>query len=495
MSANSCALESLAPVVERFYRAVVCCAGDVMLDRFVYGSVSRISPEAPVPVLHIREQHSMLGGAGNAVRNLHALACAVRFFSVVGDDAAAGEIEAVLRGLSRCEWFLEREAGRQTTIKSRFIADAQQIMRADAESSQETGPQAPNAVLARFTAAVSESSVALLCDYGKGLLTGSRAQQFIRAARAAEKPVIVDPKGSDFRRYNGATVIKPNLRELAEATALPVTTAAAQEAAARALLAHIEVDYLLVTCGAAGMLLVSRAGAARRFPALAREVFDVSGAGDTVAAILAAALGSGARIVEAVEAANLAAGIVVGKRGTAVVTGPEIAHELQQRTLIGAADKVLRADKMLDQARRWERSGRRIGFTNGCFDLLHPGHISLLETARANCDCLVVGLNSDQSAARLKGRFPVQNEATRALVLASLRCVDAVTIFEEDSPLELIRQIRPHVLVKGRDYQPHEVLGADLLPAWNGELLMVDLLPGHSTSRTLARLAGKENGQ
>ena len=251
MSASSFALDGLAPVVERFVRAIVCCAGDVMLDRFVYGNVSRISPEAPVPVLHIREQHSMLGGAGNAVRNLHALACAVRFFSVVGDDAAAGEIETVLCGLSRCEWFLERDAGRQTIIKTRFIADAQQIMRADAESSQGAGPQALEAVLARFTAAVGECSVALFCYYGKGLLTGSRAQQFIRAARDAEKPVIVDPKGSDFRRYNGATVIKPNLRELAEAAALSVTTEAAQEAAARALLAHVEVEYLLVTCGAA----------------------------------------------------------------------------------------------------------------------------------------------------------------------------------------------------------------------------------------------------
>jgi D-beta-D-heptose 7-phosphate kinase / D-beta-D-heptose 1-phosphate adenosyltransferase len=488
-------LDRLAPVVERFDRAIVCCAGDVMLDRFIYGSVSRISPEAPVPVLHIGEQHSMLGGAGNAVRNLHALGCAVRFFSVVGDDVAGSEIETVLRELSRCEWFLEREAGRQTIIKTRYIADAQQIMRADAESSHGTGPQALDAVLGRFTAAVSECSVALLSDYGKGLLTGGRAQQFIRAARSCDKPVVVDPKGSDFRRYNGATVIKPNLKELAESTGLPVATEPAQEAAARALLAHVEAEYLLVTCGAAGMLLVSRSGEARRFPGLAREVFDVSGAGDTVAATLAAALGSGAGIVEAVEAANLAAGIVVGKRGTAVATAPEILQELQQRTLIGAADKVLREDKLLDQVRKWERSGYRVGFTNGCFDLLHPGHISLLETARANCDRLVVGLNSDHSAARLKGRFPIQNEVTRGLVLASLRSVDAVTIFEEDSPIELIRQIRPQLLVKGRDYQPHEVLGADLLPAWNGQLLMVDVLPGHSTSRTLARLAGKENGQ
>ncbi len=488
------ALDHLAGAVERFGRATVCCVGDVMLDRFIYGSVSRISPEAPVPVLHIREQHSMLGGAGNAVRNLHALDCAVRFFSVIGDDAAGSEIEAVLGELTRCEWFLHREAGRETIIKTRYVADSQQIMRADAESTHSMGLETIDSVLSRFAAAVRDCSVALLSDYGKGVLTGVRAKQFIDAARAHDKPVIVDPKGTGFRRYNGATVIKPNLKELAEATGLPVATERAQESAARALLADVDVEYLLVTCGAGGMLLVARSGEVCRFPALAREVFDVSGAGDTVASTLAAALGSGSTMVDAVEAANLAAGIVVGKRGTAVVTGPEIVQEVQQRTLIGATDKVLRLDRLLDHVRKWERAGYRVGFTNGCFDLLHPGHISLLETARANCDRLVVGLNSDPSAARLKGRgMPIQNEMTRALVLASLRSVDAVTIFDDDEPLELIRQIRPQVLVKGRDYEAHEVLGANLLPEWNGKLLLVDVLPGHSTSRTLARLAGKEN--
>ncbi|HUI80264.1 MAG TPA: D-glycero-beta-D-manno-heptose-7-phosphate kinase [Bryobacteraceae bacterium] len=481
--------DRLPLMVEHFHHATVCSVGDIMLDRFVCGSVSRISPEAPVPVLRIERQQSMLGGAGNAVRNLHALTCGVRFFAVTGDDPAAGEIAAILGGLARCVWHLERDAGRQTTVKTRYIADGQQVMRADAESTHPTPAAMVDAVFRHYQAALEECDVVLLSDYAKGLLSGEYAQRFIQAARAAGKPVVVDPKGRDFRRYNGATVIKPNLKELSEATGLPAATAAAREEAAHRLLAETDTGHLLITCGSDGMLLASRSGSMRQFPALAREVFDVSGAGDTVAAVLAAALGSGAQIEEAAEVANLAAGIVVGKRGTAVVTPPEIVHEIQHRSVITAGEKVLRTEELLERASEWERRGYRIGFTNGCFDLLHPGHLSLLETARAKCDRLVVGLNSDASAARLKGPGrPVQDEVARALVLASLRCVDAVVLYDEDTPLEIIRRLRPGLLVKGRDYQAHEVVGADLLPAWNGELLLVDLVPGHSTARTVARM-------
>lgn len=461
-----------------------------MLDHFIYGSVNRISPEAPVPVLRIERQHSMLGGAGNAVRNLAALNCAIRFFSVTGDDAPAAEIRSMLDSLPRCVSHLEREAGRQTTIKTRYVAEGQQIMRADLESSEAVSAPVVDSLCARFATVVAECGVVLLCDYAKGLLAAGCAQRLIQIARNAGKPVVVDPKGRDFHRYDGATLVKPNLKELGEAVGLPVATAAQQEAAAFRLVAEMDARHLLVTCGAAGMLLVSRSGEFERLPALAREVFDVSGAGDTVAAVLAAALASGAGVRDAAEAANVAAGIVVGKRGTAIVTTAEIIQEFQHRSVSTAAGKVLSLDRLLERAADWERRGLRVGFTNGCFDLLHPGHLALLDAARAKCDCLVVGLNSDASAARLKGPGrPVQNEMARALVLASLRSVDAVVIFEEDTPLSLIRQLRPKLLVKGRDYQPHEVVGADLLPAWGGELLLVDLLSGHSTTRTADRLA------
>ena len=482
--------QNLAAIVERLSQASVCCVGDVMLDQFVYGDVSRISPEAPVPVLRIERRESLLGGAGNVVRNLNALACGVRFFAIVGDDPVAGEIEHALADLACCQWHLEREPGRLTTTKTRYIAGGQQLMRADAETCRVAGDAVMRTLLSRFHEAVASCSVVLLSDYAKGLLSGGHAQQFIRAARAAGKPVIVDPKGRDFQRYRGATVIKPNLKELGEAVGEAVSHEASQDAAALKLLREIDVEFLLVTCGPAGMMLASRDGAVRRFPTQAREVFDVSGAGDTVAAVLAAGLGSGADIAVAVEAANLAAGIAVSKLGTAVVSRSEMSHEIQHRSAITAGDKILRRDELQERVREWERRGFRIGFTNGCFDLLHPGHLSLLETARANCDRLVVGVNSDRSAKRLKGPGrPVQDEAARSLVLASLRSVDAVIIFDEDTPAELISAIRPKLLVKGSDYKPEEVVGADLLPSWGGDLLLVSLIPNQSTTRTVRRLS------
>jgi D-beta-D-heptose 7-phosphate kinase/D-beta-D-heptose 1-phosphate adenosyltransferase len=321
--------ERLTEVVARLGRATIGCVGDVMLDHFVYGNVHRISPEAPVPVLHVERQQSMLGGAGNAVRNLTALGCGVRFYSVTGDDAEAGEIERMLGELPQCTWRLERDARRPTTIKTRYVAEGQQIMRADVESGEAAPEHVLGALLERFSAEAGGCDAVLLSDYAKGLLSGDHAPRFIAAARKAGKAVIVDPKGRDFRRYDGATVIKPNLKELGEAAGMPVASAQEQEAAARRLLEQIDVEHLLVTCGAAGMLLASRGGTVWRRAAWTREVFDVSGAGDTVAAVVAAGIGSGAEIHAAVEAANVAAGIVVGKHGTAVTTPEEIVDRLR----------------------------------------------------------------------------------------------------------------------------------------------------------------------
>jgi D-beta-D-heptose 7-phosphate kinase / D-beta-D-heptose 1-phosphate adenosyltransferase len=320
-------------------------------------------------------------------------------------------------------------------------------------------------------------------------LNGAFAPEFIAAARAAGKPIIVDPKGKDFTRYKGATLIKPNLRELGEATGLAVAGDTEQERAARQLLRDTGAEYILVTCGAEGMMLAPAGSAVVRFPALAREIYDVSGAGDTVASVLAAALGSGASISDAVEIANIAAGIVVGRAGTAVVERTGIIEEIRRRSATKAVDKVLPLEAAAELAQAWKQSGLRVGFTNGCFDLLHPGHLKVLETARAHCDRLLVGLNSDRSVKRLKGDSrPVQDEMARALVLASLACVDGVVIFDEDTPIELIRALRPSVLVKGGEYKPEQVAGADLIESWGGTLLLIEMMPGWSTTKTLSRL-------
>ncbi len=481
-------------MIERMASAQIVCAGDVMLDSFVHGEVSRISPEAPIPVLRIKRCQSMLGGAGNAVRNLVSLGCAVRFFSVTGDDTEAGNIRDLLDELPGTCAVLERDPGRQTPVKTRYLAHGQQLLRTDSETAVSVSAETHRKLLGEFSAALSATapacSIVLLSDYAKGVLNGEYAQEYIAAARAAGKPVVVDPKGRDFTRYRGATLIKPNLHELGEATGLAVSGDVAQEVASRRLLRDTGAEYILLTRGPEGMLLTPADGPSMKFSALAREIYDVSGAGDTVAAVLAAALGSGASISEAVEISNIAAGIVVGRAGTAVVERAGIVEEVRRRSATGASDKIFERAKAAQLARNWTESGLCVGFTNGCFDLLHPGHLKVLEAARAHCDRLLVGLNSDQSVKRLKGETrPVQDEMARALVLASLACVDGVVIFGEDTPAELIRCLRPGLLVKGGEYKPQQVAGADLVESWGGKLLLVEMMPGWSTTGTLARLA------
>lgn len=318
--------------LEGLHAAVVACVGDLMLDRFVYGEVQRISPEAPIPVLSIQSQQSMLGGLGNVVRNLGSLGCAIRLFSITGDDAPAGEIADLLDQVPDCQVFLLKEAARKTPVKIRYIAHSQQLLRADHETTNEASPKIAAQLVEHFRHQVEQCTVVLLSDYAKGVLKGSHTRELIATAQAAAKPVVVDPKGHDFERYVGATVITPNLKELGEATGMPTSNADAQSSAARVLLERTSAEFLLVTRGPAGMLLVPREGHETEFPSLAKEVYDVSGAGDTVVAVLAAALGSGTGIIEAVELANIAAGIVVGKVGTAVASRVEISREVAERS-------------------------------------------------------------------------------------------------------------------------------------------------------------------
>ncbi|MBV9039348.1 MAG: bifunctional hydroxymethylpyrimidine kinase/phosphomethylpyrimidine kinase, partial [Acidobacteriaceae bacterium] len=318
----------LLPLLECMDSAVIGCVGDIMLDRFVYGDVHRISPEAPVPVLSIQTQRSMLGGLGNVVRNLGALGCGIRLFSAIGEDSAGAEVCTLVREIPRCKSYLLSDTSRRTTVKVRYVAHGQQLLRADNETTEIIGPQVFYALLTHFTAQIAECSIVLLSDYAKGMLNGSHAREFIRVALDAGKSVVVDPKGSDFKRYRQATIIKPNLKELAEASGMSTVDVDAQERAARKLIDLTEAQFILLTRGPMGMLLVPRDRPRAEFPALAREVYDVSGAGDTVAAVLAAALGSGAGITEAVQLANIVAGIVVSKVGTATADRSEISHEI-----------------------------------------------------------------------------------------------------------------------------------------------------------------------
>jgi D-beta-D-heptose 7-phosphate kinase/D-beta-D-heptose 1-phosphate adenosyltransferase len=479
----------LISLVQALSGARVLCVGDVMLDDYVYGRVERVSPEAPIPVLRVeREQHT-LGGAGNVLRNLHALGAEVCFISVTGNDTAGRDISRLIAGLGGCEAHVLTERERMTTLKTRYIAGTQQMLRADREQAAPITGSLREDFLRMVTQVLAHYRVTVLSDYAKGVLADGVAGEVIAAARAAGHIVVVDPKGSDYGAYRGATLIKPNRRELGAAAAKPVGTAAEVVAAAQALIAQHGFAAVMVSLSQDGMILVEATGETHSLGAEAREVYDVSGAGDTAVAVAAAALGAGGTFAQAARLANVAAGLVVGKVGTAVVHGNELIEALVDRDVL-ATRKVLPLPLALDHVARWRRNGLRIGFTNGCFDLLHPGHVALLEQARRQCDRLVVGLNNDASVARLKGPGrPVQNEEARAAVLASVASVDLVVLFGEDTPVTLISELKPDLLVKGADYRLDEVVGADIVQAYGGKVVLAQLLPGHSTTATIARLA------
>ncbi|MGH7188096.1 MAG: D-glycero-beta-D-manno-heptose-7-phosphate kinase [Acetobacteraceae bacterium] len=481
-------LAELAAAVPRLREGSVTVIGDVMLDRYLYGTVRRISPEAPVPVLAVEREAVMPGGAGNVVRNLTALGTASAFVSVLGDDQAGAELTGLIGGQPGVVPWLLVEGGRSTTLKVRYLAAGQQLLRADHEEVTPLGGKLAERLVRIAADTMAATTITVISDYAKGVISKETAAALIAAARRLGRPVVVDPKSSDFGRYAGADIITPNRRELQLASGMSVATEDALIEAAASVRAAHGFGAVLVTQAEDGMTLVDAAGA-QHFPAEAREVFDVSGAGDTVVATLAAGLAAGLRLPVATRLANIAAGIVVGKVGTAVARPEELLAALSARG--GALRKIVTCEAAAEQVERWRRKGWRIGFTNGCFDLLHPGHVHLLEEAHTACDRLVVGLNSDASVRRLKGAGrPVQPEAARAAVLASLATVDLVAIYDENTPLALLGALRPDLLVKGADYTLETVVGAAEVEAWGGRVMLAALLPGHSTTATVARLRG-----
>jgi D-beta-D-heptose 7-phosphate kinase/D-beta-D-heptose 1-phosphate adenosyltransferase len=474
----------LLDALERLPRGRVAVVGDLMLDRYVYGQAERISPEAPVPVLRVTDEKPMLGGAGNVVRNLCSLGVKCTLLAVVGADSDADKIRDLIRQDPHVSAYLVSASDRPTSRKTRFVAGGHQLLRVDRERAEPIASAEEDAVIAQVGAALSRAGAVILSDYGKGVLTDRVIAAVIEVAKAAGVPILVDPKGRDFARYRGASVITPNRSELSEATGMPTATGGAVAGAAKAIVATCGIAAVLGTRGPEGMTLVDVDGAVHEIPAEARDVFDVSGAGDTVIATVAAGLAAKLPLLEAAHIANTAAGIVVGKVGTAVARPEEIAD-----VLMGRQKKIVDLPLAVEQVARWKARGLRIGFTNGCFDLLHPGHLHLLKQARANCDRLVVGLNSDDSARRLKGRGrPVQGETARAEVLAELANVDLVAIFAEDTPERLIAALKPDVLVKGADYTLDKVVGATFVRSYGGRVVLAELLPGHSTSATVSKL-------
>lgn len=487
---------ALTDIVARFGTRRILCVGDVMLDRFRYGDVKRISPEAPVPIVQLSRESATLGGAGNVARNLAALGAACSFVSVVGDDRAGGEVSHLLGNLESVDSYLRVAPGRQTTIKTRYFSqDGHNLLRADRETEEPLKEDDLADLERAVTSQVEEADAVILSDYGKGVLSGRLAAFVIAAARKAGKPVVVDPKGTDYTRYVGASVITPNRSELEQATDLPVDSEDAIVAAAHALHTGTRAEAILVTRSGDGMTLVNESGV-HHMLAATREVTDVTGAGDTVVAVFAMALACGASQSDAAHLSNAAAGVVVARHGTAIATTQDITTAIMHNGLAQAEQKVVDRVTAEARAKSWHGEKLRVGFTNGCFDLLHPGHVSLLRQARDACDRLIVGLNSDSSVTRLKGEGrPVQSETARAAVMASLATVDLVVIFGEDTPLGLIEALRPDVLVKGADYARAEVVGGDLVEGYGGRVVLADVVGPYSTTATIAAMASAQQAE
>lgn len=476
-------MSDITTYFEKFQNARVLCIGDIMLDHFVYGTVERISPEGPIPVLKLERDTYMLGGVGNVIANLSSMGVKTSLVSMVGQDESAAFIREKLSELGIEDSGLVIADDRPTSLKTRYISAGQQLLRTDREKVMPVTGGLRSAALAQIDKMLDEVDIIVLSDYGKGMLDKDICAHVI----ASGKPVIVDPKGRDYSMYRGAYLITPNKSELAEASAMPTQTDDEVINAAEHVMKTCGVQNILATRSQDGMTVISTTQDPVHIATDVREVYDVSGAGDTVVAAMAAMLASGAKLQEAAQMANIAGGIVVGKVGTAVVTVSDMEKQMLDSDRMSP---LITMEEALEQVARWKKNGVKVGFTNGCFDLLHPGHVSLLKQAKSRCDRLIVGLNTDASVKRLKGEErPVQNEVSRTTVLQALSAVDMVVLFDEETPLKMIESLSPDLLVKGADYTIEEVVGAEHVMSYGGEVYLAKLEDGQSTSSMIARSA------
>ena len=466
----------------------VLVVGDLMLDRYILGDVDRVSPEAPVPVLRHVQRYERAGGAANVAMNLAGLGCKTYLAGFWGGDGEQAELAKLVHAAGVDT--LGVVTGSQPTIsKTRIVGRNQQLLRLDIESRDAVPAVEEERLAARAEELAGKVHAVVLSDYAKGALTAALCERVIRAARVAGIPVLADPKTPDFSKYSGATTVCPNLGELAAATGVAAHRTEELLAAGRRLLAEHDFKSLVVTMSEKGISLLRADGTVFYSKARAREVFDVSGAGDTVIATLAAGLAGGLAMETAVDLANVAAGIVVGKVGTVPIARNELISALTPSSGVNAGEKMLDFERARLRVEEWRASGETIVFTNGCFDLLHVGHITLLEDCRRFGSKLVLGLNTDASVSRLKGPSrPIVGERERVRVMAALAAVDAVVLFDEETPLELIRALRPDVLVKGGDYTVETVVGHEDVIAAGGRVEIVPTVEGFSTTNIVKKL-------
>lgn len=462
--------------------------GDLMLDEYLWGKAERISPEAPVQVVDVTREDLRLGGAGNVVNNLVALGCQVAVCSVIGGDENGTHLRHAFTGKGVELDGVFEDPLRRTSKKTRVIAANQQIVRIDRESKDEISAPLEEQIIGFLTARASQFDVILVSDYLKGVLTGKVLAAVCAIGKRHNIPVVVDPKGTDYRKYRGATILTPNRKEAEAASHMAIKDEAGLIKAADILLRDLDLDALLITRSEEGMSLFSRDGSAVHIPTVAREVYDVTGAGDTVLSVLSLGLACGLEMADAAKIANVAAGIAVAKLGTSTVSPEEIIAEVGHGHPDSDA-KIKNLDALASIVAAEKKRGKRIVFTNGCFDLLHVGHVKYLQKARTLGDLLIVGLNSDASVRGLKGESrPLIGETERAHILAALDCVDYVVIFSDETPLRLIETLQPLVLVKGGDYTPEGVVGKEVVEAYGGRVELVTFVDGKSTTNIIEKI-------
>ena len=469
-----------------FKTANVLILGDIILDHYIYGSVSRISPEAPVPVL-LKERSAIgLGGAGNVAANITALGGNAALITITGDDPNSKELENLLNQ-QNIQFHVIKDASRQTTTKTRIMAKQHQLVRIDEEDHHALSDDIQEKILTQFDHLHKDFKTVIISDYGKGLCNKPICRTIIEKCRTANIDLIVDPKGRQWGKYTSATCITPNFTEFSSITGdIPNEDEAIMDIAPH-LCTELDLDKLLVTRGSKGMVMVDKQHTIISLPADAKEVFDVSGAGDTVIACIAACRSMDWPWHSATEFANMAAGIVVGKSGTKPISIMDIMERMAGAD--ASSQKVMPLEKAMTKIDQWKAEGLKIGFTNGCFDILHTGHIHLLHSSAALCDKLIVGLNSDASITGLKGPDrPILPQEERSTLIAALKSVDMVILFDEETPIKLIKAIKPMMLIKGKDYEKSQVVGADLVESWGGEVALVDLMEDKSTTSIIEKI-------
>ncbi|WJR81414.1 D-glycero-beta-D-manno-heptose-7-phosphate kinase [Bradyrhizobium sp. NP1] len=470
-------------------RGIVAIVGDVMIDRYLTGKVERISPEAPVPILLHSHDSAVAGGAANVAVNLVALGCEVRLVGAVGNDRNSEDLKEILARKGVSTDHLVTDSSRPTICKTRVVSGRQQFFRIDHESVTRLSRDVEEAIVASARTAMADAEIVLLSDYAKGVFSDYVLKQIIDAAKSSGKLVLVDPKRRTWEAYQGADIIKPNAGELAAATGMRCSSDAEVEMAAAAVASQFG-GTLLVTRAEAGMSLIRRGLPVKHFKTAVLEVADVSGAGDTALAALAVAMVDGYSIEEATKISNAAAAVAVSKLGTAVVSRAELNAALARASSAKHhPGSLVTKSTAAEMAANWRRMGERLVFTNGCFDLIHTGHIELLSFAAREGDRLIVGLNSDASVRKLKGPTrPIQSEQDRARIVGALRAVDLVVLFDELTPLSLIDAISPDVLIKGADYAEEQVVGGDLVKARGGRIALFPLIEGRSSTKIVERM-------